>query len=338
MNKKIVYFGNMTFESRKYFSAMETLVPKLNGYFQVKAFTKKDNFTLKMFDMIFNFFKYGIRADKIIIDVYSSTYIYGISIIVFLCQLFRKKYILVLHGGNLPNRYNKTPSIIHFLFNKAMFIIAPSQYLKFFFESKNYKIEYIPNILDIKHYKFKPRVKIRPKLIYVRGFSNIYNPQLAIKVVSILKSEFPNIELIMLGNDSEGNLKELTKMISNLQLEYNVKILGKKTRDEWIAIADNYDIMLSCPNIDNSPVSIIEGMALGLIIVSSNVGGLPFLINDKTDGFLADVDNEMQFVEVIKSLITNNNNINSMQSNARQKAESFDWEYIKPLWLKLLNS
>jgi glycosyltransferase involved in cell wall biosynthesis len=335
---KILYFGNMTYEKRKYFSAMEALVPKLDEFFQVKAASKHENILLKMIDFIIVFFKYGISADKVIIDVYSTKYIYGISVIVLFCKIFKKKYILVLHGGNLPNRNEKSPLLIKFLFNKALAIVAPSQYLKVYFESKNYKVHYIPNIVEFTNYKFKTRNKVEPKILNIRGLSEIYNPQLAIKIIGLLKNDFPKIEMVMLGNESEGNLDELNILISQLGLENNVRILGKKTREEWIEIAKNYDIMLSCPKIDNSPVSIIEGMALGLIIVSSNVGGMPFLVNNKIDGFLVEDYNEFQFAKSLKTFFTDQIDLKYIQLNARKKAESFSWNSIKLQWVNLLNS
>ena len=76
-------------------------------------------------------------------------------------------------------------------------------------------------------------------------------------------------------------------------------------------------------------------MALGLPIVSTNVGGIPFLINHEIDGLLVEKNNEQQMYKAIVSIINDVNS--SLAANARKKVEKFDWEFVKNKWLKILN-
>ena len=55
-----------------------------------------------------------------------------------------------------------------------------------------------------------------------------------------------------------------------------ITITGILRKAEWIELSKDYDVFINTTNVDNMPVSVIEAMALGMPIVSTNVGGIPF--------------------------------------------------------------
>ena len=335
--RKIVYFGNKISGYRKAKSVMETLIPLLEQHYHVNSYSSYQNKAFKMADMLINFFIKGLRADVIIIDVYSTANFYFAVILSFLSHLFKIPYVLFLHGGNLPNRYARSTKLVNFTFKNAKSIIAPSNYLKSFFEDKGYDVKYIPNIINLEIYPFKQRTQLLPKLLYLRGFGKVYNPLMTVKAVDILKDKFPLIELAMLGSDIDGTLDETNTLIQNLNLTQHIRILGKMAQGDWIKLSAGYDIMVSNPIIDNAPVSIIEGMALGLIIVSTDVGGITHLLKDKEDAVLVRSDAHEELAIQIDFLLNNPDFSHSLQLKARKKIEEFTWEKIKDKWFMELN-
>lgn len=335
--RKIVYFGNKINTYRKSNSAMETLEPLFADFCEVKSYSAIQNKYLRMTEMIFQFFNNGLKSDIILIDVFSTANFYFAYTLSILSFIFRKPYILVLRGGNLPNRYKNSKKRVHRIFKNARDIIAPSNYLKRIFEDKGYNITYIPNIIDLELYDFKVRMPVQPKILYIRGFGKIYNPQMTIRAVKVVSESCPDVKLVMLGSDIDGTLAESKKLIKELKLEKNIEILGKMARDEWVIFSKNFDIMLSNPIIDNTPVSIIEGMALGLLIISTDVGGISDLLSHREDALLVPSNNYEKMAEAIKQLIENPGLCSILQTNARKKAETFSWENIKPQWVKVFN-
>ncbi len=77
-------------------------------------------------------------------------------------------------------------------------------------------------------------------------------------------------------------------------------------------------------------------MALGLPVISTNVGGVHYLITDHQDGLLVLPNHCDQFVNAIHKLCTNNDLARSLSTNARKKVEGFDWQNVKQHWLTLL--
>ena len=104
-----------------------------------------------------------------------------------------------------------------------------------------------------------------------------------------------------------------------------------------INLAADYDIFLNTTNFDNTPVSVIEAMALGLPVVSTNVGGIPFLIEDEKDGLLTPKEDIIECAEQLVKIMTDNELAITLGEQARKKAISFDWKSVKTVWLEVLS-
>ena len=139
----------------------------------------------------------------------------------------------------------------------------------------------------------------------------------------------------MVGPDADGSMEAVKQLAKDLQV--TVKITGKLPKKDWIALAKDHNIFINTTNFDNMPVSVIEAMALGLPVVSTNVGGLPFLIKDNMDGLLVPPNNAEAFVVGIKQLINNPVASNTIAFNAREKVEQFAWGIVKHQWIELLD-
>ena len=173
------------------------------------------------------------------------------------------------------------------------------------------------------------------KLLWVRSFSKIYNPLLAIKLLKVLQDDGVDATLCMVGPDSDGTLKEVKRLAKRLNV--NVEFPEKLTKSEWINLSQDYNIFINTTNFDNMPVSVIEAMALGLVVVSTNVGGMPYLIEHNKDGILLEPDNVKVFVDAIKQVSENSETAEAMTLHARHKVEQFDWNVVKHLWFDALH-
>jgi glycosyltransferase involved in cell wall biosynthesis len=329
---KIVYFGSKISGFKNTKASMETLEPLIAEFCEIRTFSTKKNKLSKVFDMIFNFFRHGLFSNKIIIDVFSTSAFFYALILSALSIFFNKKYILVLRGGNLPSRYLNNKKLVTFIFRNAKNVVAPSFYLKSFFEVEGFTVIYIPNFIQIEQYKFKQRYIVEPNILSLRGFDKPYNPLMTLKAINLLKEKHKTIKLLLLGNKNEYYYNDVVEYIKNYKLESYVTVLNKLPRKEWLELSENFDIMVSTPIIDNTPVSIIEGMALGMCIISTNVGGISFLLNDGEDSILVENDNEFELVNAIELLLNDNDISYSLSKKAREKASSLDWLNIKNEW------
>ncbi len=334
--KNVLYIGNALSKKGKTTSTIDTLGAHLGENYSVKMASDKSNKILRILDMIWLVITNSTKADVVLIDTYSTVNFYYAFIVSQLCRVFKIKYINILHGGNLEARLKNNPKLSALIFKNAYKLTAPSIFLKSVFENYGYKkIEYIPNTIEIEDYDFKERSIESINLLWVRSFSKIYNPQLAVLVLEMLLQKGYDTELTMVGPEIDGSLIETKKLAANKKLTVN--FTGKLTKQEWIKLSQKSNIFINTTNFDNTPVSVIEAMALGLPIVSTNVGGIPFLINNGEDGLLVSQDNIEEMVQAILKFKNNNDFRLKTTKNARKKVEKFDWKEVRLKWQQLLS-
>ena len=331
----ILYIGNKLSKHGNTPTSVETLGTLLSEDFNVLTVSDKKNKLLRLLDMCLSIVKYRKDIDFILIDTYSTSNFYYALICAYIAKFFTLPYIPILHGGNLPEKLKKKPILSNFLFANSYTNVAPSGYLQDAFEKEGYNVMYIPNTIEIKNYEFIKRSQVNPKLLYVRAFSKPYNPMMALDVLQILLKKYPNSKLCMVGPDRDGTLDEIKKLCHERRLDNKVVFTGKLSKEEWWSLSKEYDIFINTTNVDNTPVSLIEAMALGLPVVTTNVGGIPYLVKDGIDALIVPPKDAKAMSKKIELLIEDQNITLQIINNGRKKAESFDWVNVKPLWLKL---
>ena len=332
---KLLYIGNKLSQHGFNKTTVETLGEDLaKEGFHVVSVSNKKNFFLRLFEMIWITLTES-KVDYIIIDTYSTkAFLYT-----FMCSQIARfrniKYTPILHGGNLPIRLKDNPILSSLVFKNAYQNVAPSNYLKSEFVKFGFNnIVYIPNTIEIEKYAFKKRTKIEPKLLWVRAFSSIYNPRMAIDVLVQLKKTFPNASLTMVGPDKDGSLQS-AKRYAQLN-KVDVSFTGQLSKEEWWKLSENHSIFINTTNFDNTPVSVMEAMALGLPVVTTNVGGIPYLLSDEQNALLVRPNDVNAMVSKIEVLMHDENLAAKLSQNGREEAMKWDWNVVKQQWGNLL--
>lgn len=334
---RILYIGNKLEKHGNNVTSIDSLGKLLEaeGHRLTYASSAK-NKMVRLLDMIVTTIKSARKTDVVLIDTYSTANFYYALIISQLCRIFNLKYIPLLHGGDLPNRLKNTPKLSRLLFKNAWINVSPSRYLQTEFESAGFhKIKYIPNSIEIQNYKFKSRNTQNCRLLWVRSLAEIYNPKMAINVLHQLKTEFPHATLCMIGPDKENLLPSLKNLAAELGVE--VTFTGVLPKSDWIKRSEQSDIFINTTHYDNLPVSVIEAMALGLPVVSTNVGGLKVLLRNRENALVVDDNDHLAMANAISELAKNQNLATELSQRGRLDAEQFDWVNIKSKWAEILN-
>lgn len=333
----VLYIGNHLNQAQSNISAIGVLGPLLTseGYTLYYA-SSKSNKLLRLIHMLFSVCRYAKRADVVLIDTYSTTNFYYAFLVSQLGRLVGLSYIPILHGGDLPTRLRNSPKLSNLIFTHALRLVSPSLYLQEAFKKPGFApVVYIPNGLSIKQYPYQKKTYDTIRLLWVRSFSNIYNPELAVRVLKRLQVSGYTCELCMVGPDTgDGSFQATQKLASDLDVA--VRFTGKLPKSEWLALATHYNVFINTTNFDNMPVSVIEAMALGLPIVSTNVGGLPYLITHGETGLLAPSDDALAFEVAVVQLVSDIDRTHIMTERARAMVEGFDWDVVKGLWFAVL--
>ena len=333
---KLLYLGNQLSKHGFNKTTIETLGLQLEQVgFTVFYASNKKSFPLRLLDMMWSVINYRKQVSYLLIDTYSTKAFWYAFLCSQLARFFNIKYIPILHGGDLPNRLKKNPMLCRVLFSNAYKNVAPSDYLKQAFEKEGFKnVIHIPNTIEIEKYEFKLRTELTPNLLWVRAFASIYNPKMAVKVLQQLQEQYPSATLTMVGPDKDGSLQTTKDFAKSLGITVNFS--GQLTKEEWWELASKHDIFINTTHFDNTPVSVMEAMALGLPVISTNVGGIPFLLTNEQNALLVPDNDITAMTNAVLDLLENKPKNNLLITNARTFIEQMDWELVKQSWVSIL--
>jgi len=336
--KKILYLGNQLSKHGKNETGVEFLGRKLMSWgYSVKQVSSYKHSVLRLLHMLWSVLCFPRKHSVLLIDTYSTKNFWYAYLSAQLARIKGTPYICILHGGDLPTRLKKSPKMSHDLFNNALYNVAPSGYLIHQFLQQGYtNVRFIPNGFDVSEYSFKKRKEVAPRLLWVRSFAEIYHPLLAIQVLEQLLETYPEAQLSMVGPIDEYAYPPCKAYVEKHQLP--VHFTGKLSKKEWINLSTHYDIFLNTTNFDNTPMSLMEAAALGIPIVSTRVGGIPYLLEDQKHALLVEPNDVTAMVGAIMNVLEMPIDACQRTLYARQLVEEFDWSVIKDKWIQVLNS
>lgn len=334
----VIYIGNQLTKHGFNPTTIDTLSPRLKQLCNIICASERRNAISRLMDMAFTIWRHRRRVRLVLVDTYSSSAFYYALVVSLECILLQKRYVPILHGGGLPRRLAQNRRTCKLIFGRSWLNVSPSLYLKSEFERAGFSVEHIPNFITIGQYPFVERAQVRPRLLYVRAFHAMYNPLLAVRVLEDLVKEFANTYLCMIGPDKDGTLSEVKKFGDAVGVSMHLELPGRLGKEEWVRKAEGYDIFINTTNVDNMPVSVVEAMALGLVVISTNVGEIPGIIEHGVNGILVAPGRKEEFVYWIRRLISNPEEARRISTCARHKAEQFDWAKVQSKWKKVVEA
>lgn len=295
-----------------------------DGY-QSQIFTTKGSIIFRLFRFV-NLIRIGIKYDVFHIHGCSFLGFYPIILGVSIGKLLNKTLIVTYHGGDADEFFRKYPRFVRFFLTKTNFNIVLSGYLASVF--KKYTIPYtiVPNILDFKKDPFKKRKILEPKYISVRTLSELYNIELILLAFKKVLEHFPKASLTIVGDGPCR--KDLEQLVFDQSIN-NVLFTGKVDNELIYKYLDSSDVLVSAPRIDNQPVSILEAYNAGLVVVSSNVGGVPYMLEDNITGYLFENNNQCELVDKMMMAVENNQQSLAIIERAKKQLVNYTWVSIK---------
>ncbi len=122
-----------------------------------------------------------------------------------------------------------------------------------------------------------------------------------IRALPLVVKKFPNIKLVIVGEGPER--KNLEALISNLDMENHVLLLGRKKEIPLLLKASNIFVL---PSIREAfGIVILEAMVTSLPVIATKTGGIPEIIEHNKTGVLVEPENERALAEALKILVAN---------------------------------
>ncbi|MGN6435824.1 MAG: N-acetyl-alpha-D-glucosaminyl L-malate synthase BshA [Agriterribacter sp.] len=263
-------------------------------------------------------------------------------------QILRKenKYVPIittLHGTDitLVGKDKTYAPVVAFSINQSDAITAVSENLK----QETYRtfniekdIQVIHNFVDVRRFSRKPidafRKVIAPKneriVLHASNFRKIKRIGDVVLTFKNLNEVIPS-KLLFVGDGPERPIAE--ELVRELDLHDEVRFVGKQQdMEEIFAIAD---LFLLPSEYESFGLSALEAMAGGAPVVATNVGGIPEIITQGVNGYMAKVGDVEQMGKYAIDILKDEETFQQFKANAKAQAEKFDITNIVPQYEKL---
>ena len=238
----------------------------------------------------------------------------------------KKRIVLTFHGGGGERFFDKNSFLVsHYLLRTNANIVL-SGFLAKVFDKHYLPYAIIPNIIELNDSNYRQRDTLLPHFICTRAHEPLYNIPCILKAFQKVLTVIPESTLTLVGSGTEH--EKLIHLSQEMGLK-NVTFTGRVDNSEIYRYLDQADIMLSAPTVDNMPVSILEGMNAGLLVISSNVGGVPYMVEDGKTGYLFPSDNSDALADLMIKAVRQQAESKNIIREAHQAVNTYRWENIK---------
>jgi len=249
---------------------------------------------------------------------------------IWLSYLRRKPVIVNYRGGHAETFFAASWRKVHFSLRRASAVLVPSAFLQQVFASYDQPSAIVPNVLD--HTLFYPAAEPKaepvttPHFIVTRNLEAIYDVATALKAFELVYQRYPQARLTIAGTGPL--LAQLQQQVQHAGLTQAVSFAGRLDTTQMAELYRSADIMLNTSLVDNSPNSVIEAMACGVPVISTNVGGIPRLVTDKTDALLTEPGDYQAMFTYALQLLTSSALRQHLVQNGLLNSSRFHWHIV----------
>ena len=242
-----------------------------------------------------------------------------------------KPLILTVHGKFFGRFWKLFYKLGYF---RATAVTVPSEFLKKYLGFEKAAVIY--NGVDLS--KFQKTNLLQRDFFNILTVTKFWFPgkargliELAQIIFDLAKDFDRKINWRILG--SGPLMEEVKKSLNNLNKPQNLNVqwFGFDLPQKYFS---DSDIFAYFSFEDNTPIAILEAMAVGLPVVTNEVGAVGEIINSGKDGFI--VSERQDYQNILLKLMNNFDLRREIGEAARKKIEEkFSWGVIFPKWVAL---
>lgn len=249
-------------------------------------------------------------------------------------KLFGKRTILNYHSGEAEDHLARWPGTVS-LIRLADRVVVPSGYLVDLFQRFGLAAAPICNFVDLGRFAYRERIPLRPAFLSNRNHEALYDVGTVLRAFAVIQKRFPEARLTVAGDGPER--RALEELARSLALKHTT-FTGKTAPEDMPRLYDECDIYLNASRIDNMPISILEAFASGTPVVSTNAGGIPYIVTHGRTGFLTACGDYEALAAHAIGLLEDPDLAAAVAASARQECGRYTWDAVRRDWLGLYHS
>jgi glycosyltransferase involved in cell wall biosynthesis len=211
-------------------------------------------------------------------------------------------------------------------------MVTPSYFLVDVFAKYGIKAQSIFNIIDASQFIYRRRGKLRPVFMTNRILEPLYNVGCILRAFSIIQKHYPEASLTV-AHDGVCR-PDLEKLAAELKLQ-NMRFIGRVPHEKIAQLYDETEIYLTSSNFDCMPVSLLECFAAGVPIVSTNAGGIPYVVTHRESGLLVEVNDHEAMAARALEYLENPELVEQMTDRGLEEVKKYHCDPVRDQWTEL---
>ena len=242
------------------------------------------------------------------------------------------KKILTLHGvyaGQIGTIHGKAAGGMAARYEKVALgwadaITAVSKEAQAYYSELGFDVRHIPNAIDIESLGFQRDRKYQRQIVFAGRLSKEKGTDI---LYEIAKAVPDSVDLIILGSGpDEGMMRKISRP--------NVHVLGYQPRKRTIEIIRGSDMLIRPSYHEAVSTTILESMACGVPVVTTNIPGTSEVLTDGKTGILLE-NSAANFLDAIDMLYSDSNMRDRIVSGASELVKRYDWKHVGQMYLDL---
>jgi glycosyltransferase involved in cell wall biosynthesis len=270
-----------------------------------------------------------------VIHVFSAAYfsfVLAPTPALLVARLYGKKIVLNYHSGEAEDHLTRWPRSAISTIRLADEVAVPSDYLVRVFAGFGFQARAIFNTIDTRAFRFRARKPLQPVFLSNRNLELHYGVDRILRAFAIVQQHFPAARLTVAGDGSQR--VQLEALARELKLQ-NVNFTGRIEHENVCALYDDADVYLNGSEIDNQPLSLLEAFACGLPVVTTDAGGIPYIVTHEQTGLLVGCGDYEAMAREAMRLLHDVKLAECIMKQALDECQKYSWAAVRNQWLEL---
>ena len=226
-------------------------------------------------------------------------------------------------GGDAENFFAREFGLVRPTLNRAAAVVVPSMFLAEVFARRGVVARVVPNIVNLELFTPADEPSTDPHIVVTRNLEPIYDIETALRALAIVRQTIPSVRMTVAGIGP--TLAGLQALARELRLEESVSFIGRVENTELPALYRSARVSLNPSLVDNTPISVLEALASGVPVVSTSVGGVPFLVEHDRTALLVPPGDPPAMAEAILRILESPELGRRLAASGRVESLRYTW-------------
>lgn len=235
-------------------------------------------------------------------------------------------------GGGAERFLERSARVVLPFLRRADALAVPSAFLQRVFGGYGLSAEVVPNVVDVRHFRpaaVQPDLTA-PRLVVARNLEALYDIDTAVRAFARVRAQLPAATLAIAGSGPEH--AALVSLAQNLGVADATMFCGRLDREHMAQLYRGASLMLNPSRVDNMPNSVLEAMASGVPVVSTNAGGVRYILRHGVTALLVPIGDDAAMAEAALRLLNDSGLSRALRDAALADVQQYTWTHVRERW------